>query len=150
MASNKSRYVFDESKFTPGQRLAAYLLAEREFLPKEQRKTYDEIAEEAGVTMRTVMKWNNHDPNFINYKNYLASDMMDSYLPLVYSKLIGVIQQGNVKGIEIFLKRIGDLDTKQEVVLRDGGQEKSVEERKQELLQRIQAAKAQTEKAEEE
>lgn len=139
MASKK--FIFDESKFRPGQRIAAMLLAEREFMPKDERKTDEQIAEEAGVTRMTVYLWRTQDPNFIAYKNYLASDMMDSHLPLVYAKLIGIIKQGNAKGIEMFLKRMGDLDSKSEVTVREGASEDmTVEERKAELLKRLESA----------
>lgn len=137
--SAKGRFIFDESKLRPGQRIAALLLVEREFGAKADRKTKEEIATEAGVTRMGMHKWETQDPNFIAYKNYLAAEVMDSHLPLVYGKLIGIIKQGNAKGIEMFLKRMGDLDSKQEVVLRQGEDEMSFEERKAELLARLNA-----------
>lgn len=135
--SAKSKFIFDETKLKPGQREAAALLVEAEFTPRESRKHKEEIAEEVGITRMTLYRWENNDANFIAYKNYLASDVMDSHLPLVYARLIGIINQGNAKGIELFLKRIGDLDTKSEVTVRDGGQELSYEDRRKELLARL-------------
>lgn len=136
--SAKSKFIFDETKLKPGQREAAALLVEAEFTPRDKRKTKEEIADEVGCARMTLYRWEAQDPNFIAYKNFLASDVMDSHLPLVYARLIGIINQGNAKGIELFLKRIGDLDSKSEVVVRNDDEDKQdYEERRKELLARI-------------
>ena len=135
--SAKHRFNFDETKFRPGQQRAALLLVERDFAPRDERKTLQEIAEEVGITRQGIHKWNTQDPNFIAYKNYLASEFMDTHLSLVYSKLIDVVKAENTKGIELFLKRIGDLDTKSEVTLNDNRSEESFEDRKAALLERL-------------
>lgn len=135
--ANKQDFPFDESKFLPGQKMAALLLVEKEFTPFKERKTNDEIAEEVGTTRMTVHRWNTRDRNFINYKNYLSADFFDSYLPLVYSKMIDGIKNGSMKGIELYLKRIGDLDQRSEVTINDGNGNQSHEERRKELLDRL-------------
>ena len=137
-----ARYKFDESKLKPGQKIAAMLLVEREFAPKEERRTKISIAAEAGVTPQGMNKWEREDANFVAYKNSLSATVMDAHLPLVYSKLLGIINQGNAKGIEMFLKRIGDLDTKQEVVITTGSDDMTFEERKAALEARLQTEKA--------
>jgi predicted transcriptional regulator len=134
--ANKHNFKYDESKFLPKQREAAIALVEYEFTPKSSRKTKEEIAEEVGVSRKTLHNWDTRDSNFINYKNYLASEFMDSHLALVYKKLIESIERGSVKGIEVYLKRIGDLDTHTEVTI-NNGDNKSFEERKAALLARI-------------
>ncbi len=137
--SNKHNFKYDESKFLPKQREAAIALVEYEFTPKGQRKTKEAIAEELGVSRKTLHNWDTKDSNFINYKNYLASEFMDSHLALVYKKLIDSIERGSVRGIEVYLKRIGDLDTHTEVTINNGG-DLSFEERKAALLERINKA----------
>ena len=137
-----ARYKFDESKLKPGQRIAAMLLVEREFATKEERRTKISIAAEVGVSVQGMGKWEREDTNFIAYKNSLSSNVMDSHLPLVYAKLLGIINQGNAKGIEMFLKRIGDLDSKQEVTITTNSDDQSFEERKAALLARLEADKA--------
>lgn len=134
--ANKHNFKYDEAKFLPKQREAAIALVEYEFTPKGQRKTKEEIAEDLGVSRKTLHNWDTRDSNFIAYKNYLSSEFMDSHLALVYKKLIESIERGSVKGIEVYLKRIGDLDTHTEVTINNGG-EKSFEERKAALLARI-------------
>lgn len=136
--SAKHKFKYDETKFRPGQRKAGVLLAEREFMPKEHRKTMDQIAEEVGVNRSTIWHWQTGDPNFIAYSNALASDMIDGHLAEVYSKLMDVIRDGNTKGIELFLKRIGDLDTRQDITLNDNrGEQESFEDRKAAILDRL-------------
>jgi len=134
------QFQYDENKLRPGQREAAYKLVEYEFTPKSERKTIEQIADEVGVTRKTIHKWKTHDRNFINYKNHLAAQFADSHLPLVYSKLIESIERGSVRGIETFLKRIGDLDQKSEVTIKSGDEDRSFDERKDELLQRLKEA----------
>lgn len=134
--SNKHAFKYDESKFLPKQREAAIALVEYEFTPKGQRKTKEQIAEDLGVSRKTLHNWDTRDANFIAYKNALSADFMDSHLALVYKKLIESIERGSVKGIELYLKRIGDLDTATEVTIKNGD-DVSFEERKAALLERL-------------
>ena len=138
--SNKHNFTYDESKFLPKQREAALALVEYEFTPKKERKTKDQLAEELGVSRKTLYNWDTQDSNFIAYKNYLSSEFMDSHLALVYKKLIDAIERGSVRGIEVYLKRIGDLDTQTEITIKDEST-KSFEERKEELLKRLEKTK---------
>lgn len=135
--ANKRDYNFDESKLRPGQREAALLLVEYEFLPKDERITHEEIAERVGSTRNTIHTWRTRDRNFIEYKNYLSADFFDSYLPFVYSKLIDGISNGSMKGIELYLKRMGDLDNRSEVTINDNNSDKTHDERKKELMERL-------------
>lgn len=136
-AKDKFYSSYDSSKFRPGQREAAALLVEREFTPKSDRKSLEQVAQEAGVVRKTLYHWQYFDSNFIAYKNYLATEFVDSHLPFVYRKLIEGIDNGSMKGIETFLKRIGDMDTKSDVTIHQGGNDESFEDRKQELMERI-------------
>lgn len=136
--ANKQYYGFDESRLLPLQREAAIALVEYEFASKDERKTKNQIAEEIGISRMTLHNWDKKDTNFIAYKNYLAADFFDSYLPFVYRKMLDGISNGSMKGIELFLKRQGDLDTRSEVTINDGtGADKTIEERKKELLERL-------------
>lgn len=138
--ANRRDFPFDESKFKPGQREAAALLVEYEFTDHKSRKSKEEIAEEAGVSRNTLHLWSTRDRNFIEYKNYLAADFFDSFLPLVYSKMIDGIKNGSMKGIELYLKRMGDLDSRSEVTINDGVENQTYTERKAALLERLKGA----------
>lgn len=131
------QFKYDEAKFKPKQREVALALVEREFADKKIRKSKGAIAEENGITPMTLWRWENHDGNFIAYKNHLASEFMDSRLAFVYGKLLEVIGEGNTKGIELFLKRIGDLDTKTDLTINQSRDEDSQEERLAKLQERL-------------
>lgn len=136
-AKDKFAQQFDENRFKKGQREAALALVEYEFSADEERKTKQEISEELGICRKTLHNWQFNDPNFIAYKNYLASEVMDANLAMVYRKLLEGIEQGSMRGIEMFLKRIGDMDTKSEVTVNTGGDDKTQDERIRELRDRI-------------
>lgn len=139
--ANKQRYGFDETKFKPKQREAALALVEKEFSPPGERKTNEEIANELGITRMTLYNWDTKDTNFIRYKRYLSDDFMDSQVAFVYSKLLESIDKGSVRGIELFMKRMGDLANKQEVTFTNQGEEQSFEDRRKELMERLESAK---------
>src|SRR5699024_9141418 len=139
MTKNR-RFGFDETKFRPKQREAAIAMVEYEFAGSAaERKTKTEIAEELGISRATLHNWNTRDQNFIAYKNYLSADFFDSYLPFVYRKMLEGIDKGSMKGIELYLKRIGDLDRKDELTLRQegGGSDQTHEERIAALKERM-------------
>ncbi|OLS39085.1 phBC6A51 family helix-turn-helix protein [Bacillus sp. MRMR6] len=131
------RFKFDERLLKDRQRLAALLLVENAFAPKKERKKKEKIAEEVGVTRMQLHRWDTEDTNFIAYKNFLASRVVDSKLPLVYAKLIESIENGSIKGIELFLKRMGELSDKHEVTINDTRDNQTFEERRAALLQRL-------------
>lgn len=134
------QFSFDEARFKPKQREVALALVEREFADKKERKTVGQIAEDNDTTSMTIWRWQNHDANFIAYKNHLASEFMDSRLAYVYVKMLEGIESGNTKLIEVFLKRIGDLDTKTDITLSKSGEDKTQEERLAELQARLKAS----------
>lgn len=135
--SAKHKFNFDEARFKPKQREAAIELVEYEFATKDERKGKQQIADELGITRATLHKWDTKNSNFIAYKNYLASEFIDSNLAFVYKKLLDSISNGSVRGIETFLKRIGDLDTNSEVTIKQDGAEQSFDERKTAILDRL-------------
>lgn len=133
------QFKFDETNFKPKQREVALALVEREFADKKGRKSKQDIAEESGITTMTLWRWENHDANFIAYKNHLASEFMDSRLAFVYGKLLDVIGEGNTKGIELFLKRMGDLDTKTDLTINKSSDDETQAERLAKLSERLKA-----------
>lgn len=111
----RSRFNYDETRFFPLQREAAIEMVEYEFAPKSERKTLQQIADDVGISRRQLHNWNTKDQNFIAYKNAISGDFLDSHLAFVYRKLLDGIEQGSMKGIETYMKRIGDLDSRSEV-----------------------------------
>lgn len=136
-ATARSRFKFDETRFHPGQREAAIEMVEYEFSGTKERKKLQDIADQVGISRRQLHTWNTQDQNFIAYKNSIASDHLDSHLAFVYRKLLDGIADGSMKGIETYMKRIGDLDSRTEVTLRDNGDDLTQDERLTALKERI-------------
>lgn len=135
------QFTYDETKFKPKQREAAIEMIEYEFAPKGERKTLQQIADNLGITRKTLHNWNTKDANFIAYKNHLAGQMADTNLAFVYKKLMDSVGNGSVRAMEVFLKRIGDLDTSSELTIKQGGEggDQTFEERKAALMERLKA-----------
>lgn len=131
------QFSYEEARFKPKQREGAIMLVEYEFTPKAARKSKQEIADELGITRKTLHNWDTKDSNFIAYKNHLAAQYTDSQLAFVYQKLIESIGRNSVRAMELYMKRIGDLDTKTEVTVKQDGEDKTHEERKAAILERL-------------
>lgn len=140
MAKIRKQYNYDETRLKPKQREVALALVEREFYEGEGKpKTKTKIAEENGMTRQGIHKWETLDRNFIAYKNSLAADFFDSQLSFVYKRMLEGIDRGSMKGIELFLKRIGDLDRDDRLTLEQGGGSdvQTPEERHKALMDRL-------------
>lgn len=133
-----------ETRLTAEQIKAAQLLAVNKFLPKtpqdgeQGRRTYEEVAAEASVTVRQLYNWRTNSRDFIDYVNALASDAFLAHLPDVMEKHLDMTikGQGSMKGIELFYKFGGLLIDRQEVKTDDGGASQSLDERLARLQER--------------
>lgn len=154
MAKIRKQYSYDETKLRPKQREVALALVEYEFddRPQGEKMTKKEIADSFGMTRQGIYKWETQDKNFIAYKNSLAADFFDSQLSFVYKRMLEGIDRGSMKGIELFLKRIGDLDRDDRLTLEQSGgsDDKTAAERSAELLARIKGEESEGEEETEE
>ncbi len=98
-----------ESKLDGRQKLAALAVVEREFAPEDERKGFEEIAAEAGVSRNTLYEWRTQKKEFIDYVNYISDDFLTSKRPIVYKRLMQLIDgsQPSVKAIDLFMRREG-------------------------------------------
>lgn len=137
--AEKRYYRWEEDKFQAGQKRAAMLLVEREFLPKSERKTMEEIADDVGVVRKTLYNWNTKDENFIAFKKYLSANYLDTHMPMVYARLLETIDKRySVRAMELFMKRAGDLTDHQELtIVQDEGSPKDFAEQEKALLERL-------------
>lgn len=112
-----------ESKLDGRQRLAALSVVEREFSPEGERKGFEEIAADAGVSRVTLYEWRTQNKAFIEYVNYLADDFLASKRPIVYKRLMQLIDasQPSVKAIDLFMKREGLITQQVAIETKDGG-----------------------------
>lgn len=133
MASKRQREL--ESKLTPQQQKAAFLLVENDLRDNGDKRTQEDIAEEVGVTYKTLWTWRKQNRNFIDYKNEIADDFLAEYRSGVYGQLLKLINgsQPSVKAIDLYLKRFGLLTEKQVISNEDSAGSRSNAELAKEL-----------------
>jgi len=119
-----------ESRLDGRQKLAALAVVEREFSDQDSRKTFDEIAAEVGVSRNSLYEWRTQNKAFIDYVNFISDDFLSSKRPVVYRKLMQLIDgpQPSVKAIDLFMKREGLITAHVAVETKDAGAPKTNEE----------------------
>lgn len=124
-----------EARLEGRQIKAALLCVEREFAPEDERKSFDEIADEIGVSRMTMYRWRTGNRAFIDYVNHIADDFLASERALVYRQLMKTITgpQPSVKGIDLYFKRHGLITQQVAVESKDATSTRSNEEITQEL-----------------
>ena len=123
--SNKMREL--EAKLTAQQRKAALMLVENELLETGEKRTQEDIAEEVGVSYKTIWSWRTQNRNFIAYKNEIADDFLSDKRDRVYGQLMKLINapQPSVKAIDLFMRRHGLLTDRQVTETLDGSSNRS-------------------------
>jgi hypothetical protein len=115
--SNKLKAL--EAKLTEQQKKAAFMLVENDLKSNKDpgKLTYEQIAEEVGVSYKTIWSWRTQNRNFIAYKNEIADDFLSDKRSKVYGQLIKLIEgeQPSVKAISLYLQRYGLLTQKTQV-----------------------------------
>lgn len=116
-----------ESRLEGRQIRAALLCVEREFAAEEDRRSFDDIADEVGVSRVALWKWRTQNRNFIDYTNYLADDFLAAERAFVYKQLMKTIggAQPSVKGIDLYFKRHGLITERQIVETKDAAGSRS-------------------------
>ncbi|AZV45171.1 hypothetical protein BAOM_4592 [Peribacillus asahii] len=105
---------------TTQQLQAADTLVANDYAQKEKR-SYEEIAEELGISVRTLYKWRQNQA-FIKYCAFISDTKLDSFRSLADAQLIRLIEgtsnNGNasVKSLELYYKLAGKLVDRREVV----------------------------------
>lgn len=99
----------DYTKYTPQQLEAAELLADLESKP-----TNREVADAVGISERQLYRWL-ADEDFIALVTYRAEISMDLFGVDVYRALLKRVRAGDVKALELALKRMGVLKEVREI-----------------------------------
>lgn len=126
-----------ESKLEARQRKTAYLLVENELRETGERRTYESIATEIGVTTQTLWEWRTKNRNFIAYKNEIADDFLADKRDQVYAQLLKLIMgsQPSVKAIDLFMRRFGLLTDRQITQAENGDESRSTDDLAKELAE---------------
>ena len=85
-------------RLTGQQRMAAERLAENEFALKGEKRTYEQIAKEVGITPRQLYNWRKV-PDFNSYMTSISTTIFNSYTPLAEAQLINAIRGTSSNGI---------------------------------------------------
>ncbi|MBC9785952.1 helix-turn-helix domain-containing protein, partial [Heliobacterium chlorum] len=110
MSEQSKKYALNGS-----QRLAAEILASNDV----HKMTLAQIAEEAGISERTLYRWK-QDPDFIAYQNEVAELAMKDFLAEAYNSLKSIArgsqsEKNKLKAIELVMKNQGRLTEVQKV-----------------------------------
>jgi transcriptional regulator with XRE-family HTH domain len=126
-----------EAKLTLPQQKAAFLLVQNDLSDGGDKKTFEQIAEEVGVTYKTLWEWRKKNRNFIEYKNEIADDFLSEYRSGVYGQLMKLINssQPSVKAISLYLQRYGLLTQKTQIETVDGSGSRSNADLESELAE---------------
>ncbi|MFD1135594.1 phBC6A51 family helix-turn-helix protein [Paenibacillus urinalis] len=126
-----------EAKLDPRQVIAALKCVEREFTAESERVSFDEIADEVGVSRQSLYKWRTQNRAFIDYVNYLADEFLESERAYVYRQLMKTISgsQPSIKGIDLYFKRHGLITQNVSVETKDGGSARTNEDIAQEIAE---------------
>jgi hypothetical protein len=137
MSNNKLKAL--EAKLTEQQKKAAYMLVENDLKPNkdETKLTYEQIADEIGVTYKTIWSWRTQNRNFIAYKNEISDDFLSDKRSRVYGQLLKLIEgeQPSVKAIDLFMRRFGLLTEKQVISTEDNSGSRSNDDLASELAE---------------
>ncbi|MGN7387734.1 phBC6A51 family helix-turn-helix protein [Sporosarcina sp. SAFN-015] len=126
-----------EAKLDARQRKAAYLLVENELRETGERRTYEDISKEIGVTTQALWEWRTKNRNFIEYKNEIADDFLADKRDQVYAQLMKLIMasQPSVKAIDLFMRRHGLLTDRQITQQENAGEGRSTDDLAKELAE---------------
>lgn len=124
-----------EARLDGRQIKAALLCVEREFAAEEDRRGFDDIAEEVGVSRQSLHKWRTQNRAFIEYANLLADDFLAADRAFVYRQLMKTIAgaQPSVKGIDLYFKRHGLITQQVALETKDAAAPRSNDELAQEI-----------------
>lgn len=103
-------------KLTPQQQKAAMLINQNELAGQidGRKRTYEEIATEVGVDVKTLYNWRKNDANFIAYQNAEADVTLYSFREEADAMLMKLIRGGNnglgsIKALQLYYQMIGKL-----------------------------------------
>lgn len=121
MSENYITFEELKTRLKPAQRLAAELLVTNEFAKKGEKKTFEQIAKEVGITDRQLYNWR-QDPDFLRYYSAISDTKLDNFRALADSQLVKLIEGAftnngtpSIKALELYYKLSGRLQERKHV-----------------------------------
>lgn len=126
---------FDDilKELTVEQAKAAELLFENDVLPMNKRRSYVEIAEELGVTDRTLRNWRQL-PAMLEYKAAVTSAYLSDNRTRVMQALVRECEAGNASMMKLYMTEQGMLIDRAEIEVKSNEVDKSAVAAKLESL----------------
>lgn len=108
------------ARLSADQLKAAELVVANDYAGK-QKRTYEDVADELGITVRALYNWR-QEPDFIKYCAWLSETKLDAFRATADSQLLKLIEGtsnnglASIKALELFYKLNGRLIDRREVV----------------------------------
>ena len=108
------------ARLSADQLKAAELLVANDYAGKA-KKSYEDIADELGMSVRTLYNWR-QEPSFIRYCAWISETKLDAFRATADAQLIKLIEGtsnnglASIKALELFYKLNGRLIDRREVV----------------------------------
>ncbi|WP_342530787.1 phBC6A51 family helix-turn-helix protein [Lysinibacillus sp. FSL R5-0849] len=106
MANRTLRDIMKE--LSAEQVKAAQLLFENDTLPPKQRRTYEQIADELGIEVRTLYNWRKLD-TMLDYKVAMTDTYTKEHRARIMSAVIRESELGNASMTKLFMQNQGML-----------------------------------------
>ena len=86
------------------------------------KETLESIAERNNISRTTLWQLRTQNDEFIEYKRLVTRNILESEYDMVASQLLKSIRQhGSVKGIQLYMQLVGELQNKSEVTVKNEG-----------------------------
>jgi len=114
-----------KARLSAEQLQAAELLVSNDYAGKA-KKSYEEISDELGMSVRTLYNWR-QEPDFIRYCAWISETKLDAFRATADAQLIKLIEGtsnnglASIKALELFYKLNGRLIDRREVVQTEEG-----------------------------
>lgn len=95
-------------ELTPEQVRAANLLFENDILPPKQRRTFEQIADELGIEVRTLYNWRKLEA-MLDYKVAMTDTYTKEHRARIMSAVIRESELGNASMTKLYMQNQGML-----------------------------------------
>lgn len=127
-------------KLDARQQRAVYMLLENEMLPTSEQRSQGDIAEELGVSRKSLWEWRKKNQSFIEFKKEVGKDYLSDEMGAFVSAVKKSISsdQPSSKFADLYAKMMGLITDQKRVEITDQSDQRS-DEAVREQLERLEA-----------